>query len=178
MQFILTNLLNTINGNDFNTSTLKIRLQQIQNVAYTNISILVQLPVLPIKEQRTLTGFAISQLYLAQIQYQRPLNPWPKPLQNRGHSINTILQNISNAPLIKKRLNKLKIGFIEQFLNFKLDDNLSWKEFHHHTLTIPTGREPKWYQEIIQHIRETENPSREFEDTNPLTYQPVSEQTK
>src|SRR5260364_175590 len=94
-----------LNHQNFENSTLKIRLQQIQNSANTNLSILeCSNYVLTYKKSRTTTVKVLNYLEnLGMSIVRNILNNWPKQLEEQGSSINTVLRNMENKEKIKTR---------------------------------------------------------------------------
>ena len=111
-------LLRNLNHPNFDSSFLKIRLQQIQDSTASNLSILSHSPLLPKKQKDTYTGQSILAIHSLHIQLLRNEDiKWPIPLNTKGTPINEVIANHSHAHLLKQQLNKHSIYYIEQFLS-------------------------------------------------------------
>jgi len=167
---LATSLLKNINHPSFETSFLKLRLQELQESTKSQHSILHVLPLFPSGQARTYTAQAILALHTLNIQLTRnPETDWPKPLPTTGTSINEILRFHPNAQSLKEKLNLHNIRYIEQFLNYNNNELLNWKNFHHNILKIPPGRTPRWFTEIQDLISANANPSTQLVHPNPFT---------
>ncbi|CAG8733590.1 13503_t:CDS:2, partial [Racocetra fulgida] len=96
---------------------LKIRLQQLQDDAYTNASILTEHPVFSSKELHTYTAQAILVMHQNQIQIERTANPWPLPL--KINKPNTRFTNIKRSTL-KAFIIKLITNEVPNYVNLYL----------------------------------------------------------
>ena len=137
-------LLRNLNYPNFDSSFLKIRLQQIQDSTASNLSILSHPPLLPKKQKDTHTRQSILAIHSLHIQLLRNEDiKWPIPLNTKGTPINEVIANHSHAHLLKQQLNRHSIYYIEQFLNHNNTELLKWQDFHHNILKIPRGRIPR-----------------------------------
>ena len=138
----------------FSISSFKIRLQQLQNSAATNKSILSLYPkTFSDIEAHTTTAMILNTCYLNNITFNNSANPWPKPLSTMGTSINLILNSMPLACKIKNKLNNLHLYYIEQLV---LKDQMitrTWRNLAHTIQKIPRGRQPKWFNELIATTR-------------------------
>ena len=138
---LLHNLVNS--SNEFNT-IFKSRIQQLQEAAVTNISILKQdLHIFAAPENNTTIAKRIYQMHSLHCSFTNRLSNWPQELQKTRHSINKIIKMLPNIILIKKRLNKIGLYFIEQMLNYDNISTLPWSLLPHTTHNIPRGKELK-----------------------------------
>jgi len=131
-----------LNHSNFDSSFLKLRLQQLQDAALTNTSILLQLPVFPLIQTNTQTCQMIIALHALGMQTSRENDEWPCPKNFPGTSVNQILLNHHRASYLKEKLNKHNITSIEQFLNVTNTELLTWNNFHHNIKKIPRGQCP------------------------------------
>jgi len=139
-----------LNHHNFYNSTFKIRLQQIQNAAATNTSILTDhLYTLGYEEHFSTTARMLQSLHQAKITIKHA-ETWPKPLVFSGTTINYTLQQLKSAYKIKTKLNKLEIYAIEQCTNYTHSQTLTWTHIAQTTMKIQRGRKPKWFEQIIQ----------------------------
>jgi len=165
---LTTNLLRGLNHITFDSSYLKIRLQKIQEAAYTKSSILEERPIISSPESLTHTSQAVLAIHELNINLTRPLNTWPIPTKTLGSSINYLLHKNPRSSYLKNKLNQHHISCIEQFLDPTNTKLLSWKELHHNIRKIPRGRTPKWFTIMQELIRDTTSPSLELIDPNPF----------
>src|SRR5260364_34802 len=86
-----------------------------------------------------------------------------------GTSINNTLLKHPKGAYFKEKLNEHNISCIEQFLNWKNDKFLDWKNFQHNIKKIIRGRTPKWFHQIHELITFTTTPSLELINPNPFT---------
>ena len=108
---LLYNLVNS--SNRFNT-IFKGRIQQLQETAVTNISILIQDPyIFAVLENNTTTAKRIYQMYNLHCFFTNRLSNWLQELQKTRYSINNIIKTLPNFILIKKCLNKIGLYFIK-----------------------------------------------------------------
>src|SRR5437588_8927621 len=112
--YLSLTLLRNLNHPNFNSSFLKIRLQQLQDSTTSNLSILVYSPLLPKKQKDTHTGQSILAIHSLHIQLLRneEMN-WLIPLNTKGTPINEILTNYPHVHILKQQLNKHSIYYIE-----------------------------------------------------------------
>ena len=115
----ISTIYRLLNHSNFQNSSLRIRLQQIQNTAATNISILTEHNyILPKKQADTPLALMLLHLQQLQISFINNNNNWPKPLEQQGTTINTILYLVKKPHQIKFKLNKIGLYFIEQLTNY------------------------------------------------------------
>ena len=93
---LLSTLLRNLNHPKFDSSFLKIRLQQLQDSTASNLSILLYSPLLLKKQINTHTGQSILAIHSLNIQILRneDIN-WPTPLDTIGTPINELIINLS-----------------------------------------------------------------------------------
>jgi hypothetical protein len=145
---LVTTLQKNLNHSDFDSSFLKLRLQQLQDAAFTNISILAQPPIFPTAQTNTQTGQMVLALHALGMQTSRDINDWPCPKKFTNTSINQILIQHPRASYLKEKLNRHNIYCIEQFLNATNTELLTWNQFHHNIKKIPRGQCPHWFHII------------------------------
>src|SRR5690242_9901946 len=111
-QHHISKITQQINDPDLCNSSLYIHIQQLQNAANTNTSILVDpLYILPTSEHNTTTAKRIQILHDNNFTIINNISNWPKPLPNKGNSINKILldptlhTNKINVQQLKTKLN-------------------------------------------------------------------------
>src|SRR6185437_2725075 len=170
----ITQMWKEMNSEEFEGSPLYINLQNLQNAATTNVSILEERPVFPIEYTKIRTAAIIENMHQAEIQLIRGERRWPRCLEEEGTPINRLLENHGKKNTIKSKLNKHKIYYKEQFMNSDGTKLLEWGEIFHNIRKIIKGRQPKWFTEIKEIIREQENPSIENNGPNPFTVNKVS----
>jgi len=163
-----TNLLRGLNHISFDNSYLKLRLQEIQDAAYMETSILEEKPILPTTENLTHTSQAILAIHKLNIKFVKPLNAWPVVTKLLGTSINQLLLTHPRSAYLKDKLNQHHVDCIEQFLDLSNTKLIEWKNFHHNIKKIPRGRTPKWFQIIQDLIAATTSPSLELISPNPF----------
>ena len=110
-------LQKNLNHHNFDSSFLKLQLQQLQDLALTNVSILTQLSVFSAIQLNTQTCQMVLALYALNLQTSQNGDNWPIPKTFAGTSINQILLNHPRASYFKEKLNNHNIASIEQFLN-------------------------------------------------------------
>ena len=74
---LLTNVFQGLNHVSFDNSYLKLCLQEIQDTAHIEASILEKQSLLPTIETLTYTSQAILAIHKLNIKFTRPLNAWP-----------------------------------------------------------------------------------------------------
>ncbi|CAG8681638.1 531_t:CDS:1, partial [Ambispora leptoticha] len=126
----INNFIKILNHPSFGISALKIQLQQLQNSAATNLSILTYQPTFPTPESKTTTAQIVLELHKAQLTLHNDSNIWPILMNQTGTSINNILYSNSKASVIKRKLNTHHIYFIEQLTNHSHTQFLTWQESH------------------------------------------------
>ncbi|CAG8689090.1 2734_t:CDS:1 [Ambispora leptoticha] len=171
---LINNFSKILNHPSFGTFALKIRLQQLQNSATTNHSILMHQPILPSPENKTTTVQIILKLHKVQLILHNDSNIWPIPMNQIGTSINSILYSNLKASVIKGKLNTHHIYFIEQLTNSSHTQLLTWQESHHNTQKIPRGRQPKWYNTLLNDIAAAENIHNQLIQPNSFTIPPIN----
>ncbi|CAG8674689.1 3376_t:CDS:1, partial [Paraglomus occultum] len=146
----IAQMIYQLNHHNFYNSTLKIRLQQIQNAAATNTSILTNHSyTLSQEEHFSTTAKMLQSLHQAKVSIKHA-DIWPKPLTFQGTTINYILQQLKSAYKIKTKLNKLEIYAIEQCTNYTHSQTLIWTHIAQTIPKIQRGRKPKWFEQITQ----------------------------
>ncbi|CAG8708083.1 11411_t:CDS:1, partial [Ambispora leptoticha] len=151
-------------------------LQQLQNSATTNHLILTYQPILSLPENKTTTAQIILELHKVQLTLHNDSNIWPILMNQIGTSINSILYSNPKASVIKGKLNTHHIYFIEQLTNSSHTQLLTWQESHHNTQKIPRGRQPKWYNTLLNDIAAAENIHNQLIQPNPFTIPPINNQ--
>ena len=167
-----------LNNTNFDNSFFKIRLQQLQDAAMTNISILQRPPVFPLNQIKTHTCQAIMACHEMGIQFEKKLSEWPTPKKLLGTSINEIILYCQRGSHYKQYLNKHNIICIEQFLSTDNKNFLLWEQLHHSIKKIPTGKKPKWFNDIQNLISAQENPTFTLKYPNPYTLPKWTPNTK
>ena len=122
----------------------------------------------------------LLHLQQLQISFINNNNNWPKPLEQQGTTINTILHSVKKLHQIKSKLNKIGLYFIEQLTNYNNTTLLSWFQLPHNLQIILRGKKPNWYKLItnkIQIILSSNNSNLII--PNPYTYnnQPINKAT-
>jgi len=169
---LTSTLIKGLNHPHFDSSYLKLRIQQLQDSTMSNISILEEEPLFPTVQSRTHTAQAILAIHKLHLKLVRPLNNWPTTTNILGTSINNTLLKHPKGAYFKERLNEHNISCIEQFLNWKNNKLLDWKNFQHNIKKIIRGRTPKWFHQIHELITPTTTPSLELINPNPFTTPP------
>ncbi|CAG8848183.1 23489_t:CDS:1, partial [Gigaspora margarita] len=97
----------------------------------------------------------LSNIHKANIAICQNANTaWSQPLDEERTSINSILQLMTKLHLIKSKLNKIKFKFVEQCLDYESESMIPWFYLPHTIRTIPRGRQPKWYKQIVEMVQE------------------------
>ncbi|RIB04802.1 hypothetical protein C2G38_2221367 [Gigaspora rosea] len=152
-----------LQANDFEKSPLKVRLQQLQNEARTPASILLEMPVFTLREERTNTAQQIKTLHKQKLQLIREQSEWPVPATKKGMSINTVIWKMKEASKIKQSMNKHDIIYVEQLLNNDQTDTTTWRGKKNNTKKITMGRIPRWFTQITERLAEDENLTKKKE---------------
>ncbi|CAG8757960.1 41635_t:CDS:2, partial [Gigaspora margarita] len=106
-------------------------------------------------KRTTTTAKMLNNIHTANIAICQNTNAtWLQPLNKEGISINTILQLMTKPHLIKSKLNKIKLKFVEQCLDYKSESMIPWFYLPHTIRTIPRGRQPNWYRQIVEMVQE------------------------
>src|SRR6185437_7064095 len=169
-QHLATNFLRNINHPEFDSSFLKIRLQELQDATNSRQSILRTIPLLPRNHFNTYTGQTIMTLHSIDINLNRhTLTDWPKPCTIKGTPIDDILNQHPAANLMKEKVNIHNIRCIKQFLDSDNSEFLNWQSFHHNIHKIPSGQIPQWFTETQNLIRDSANPTSAYIYPNPFT---------
>ena len=142
-----------LNYKKFSSYPIYVLLQNLQNDASTNLSILTHRPVFSTKYKNTLTVAIIEELHNREMQLTNEINKWPVPREEEGTPINEILGNNTSKMNLKNKLNTHNIYYIEQFMNHNCSKLLQWKQMFHNIGKIIRGRKPRWFLEIQQTIR-------------------------
>ena len=145
LSMLTTNLQKGLNHPDFDKSYLKLQLQQIQDSAHTNKSILKEWSALSYTQYLTHTCHALQTIHKLNIKFLRPLNNWSITTSFLGTSLNLILLSHHRCTHLKKTLNSHGIVCIEQFMDFRNKELLEQQNFHHNIKKIPRGRIPKCF---------------------------------
>src|SRR6185312_8362659 len=77
-----------LNSVEFEGSPLYINLQNLQNAATSNVSILEERPVFPIEYTKLRTVSIIENIHQAEMQLIREERRWPRCLEEEGTPIN------------------------------------------------------------------------------------------
>ncbi|CAG8738290.1 13108_t:CDS:1, partial [Ambispora leptoticha] len=133
-------------------------LQQLQDTANINTSILSQLLVFSTIQTHTQTCQTILALHALGLQTSCNKNNWPLPKEFTGTSINQILLCHPRASYFKEKLNNHNVFSIEQFLNTTNTELLEWNNFHHNIKKISRGRCLRWFYTIQDLIAGATNP--------------------
>ncbi|CAG8586168.1 4219_t:CDS:1 [Gigaspora margarita] len=96
----------------------------------------------------------LSNIHMANIAICQNTNAaWFQPINEEGTSINIILQLMTKPHLIKSKLNKIKFKFVEQCLDCESVSTIPWFYLPHTIRTIPRGRQPNWYRQIVEVVQ-------------------------
>ncbi|CAG8764285.1 12895_t:CDS:1, partial [Ambispora leptoticha] len=142
----------------------------------TNLSILTHQPTFLTPESKTTTAQIVLELHKVQLTLHNDSNIWPIPMNQTETFINNILYSNLKASVIKGKLNTHHIYFIKQLTNHSHTQLLTWQESHHNTQKIPRGRQPKWYNTLLNDIAAAKNIHKQLIQPNPFTAQPLNNQ--
>jgi len=162
-----------LNHKDFDKSFLKMRIQQLQEAANTEKSILSHTPIFPHRQNSTHTAQSITAGLSLGITWNKPLNQWPI-LPNRllGTSIDQFIIDHPKRHILKEKMNRHGIYCVEQLLDLRNKNFLSWAEIHHNIQKIPRGRPPNWLYTMQEILSGNANPTTTLITPNPFTLTP------
>jgi hypothetical protein len=166
-----------MNNTNWDETPAFIILQELQNAANTNTSILEEEPVFPKEVNFSRTAAIIKEMHEMEIKLVNKRKVWPQPLKEKGTSINYILKKMEKRNDIKTSMNKHGLKYIEQLLDGECKNFVTWKGLAHNLGKIIKGRKPRWFEAICTLITNNENPSLKLIIPNPFTIRCITNES-
>src|SRR6185437_6278534 len=166
-----------MNNTNWNETPAFIIIQELQNAANTNTSILEEEPVFPKEVNSSRTAAIIKEMHETEIKLVNERKVWPQPLKEKGTSINYILKKMEKRNDIKTSINKHGLKYIEQLLDGECKNFVTWKGLAHNLGKIIKGRKPRWFEAICTLITNNENPSLKLIVPNPFTIRCITNES-
>ena len=166
-----------MNNTNWNETPAFIIIQELQNAANTNTSILEEEPVFPKEVNASRTAAIIKEMHETEIKLVNERKVWPQPLKEKGTSINYILKKMEKRNDIKTSINKHGLKYIEQLLDGECKNFVTWKGLAHNLGKIIKGKKPRWFEAICTLITNNENPSLKLIVPNPFTIRCITNES-
>ena len=166
-----------LNNPNWENTPAYIIIQELQNDANTNTSILEEELVFLKEVNWSRTAAVIREMHETEIKLINERKRWPQPLKEKGTSINYIIKKMKKRNDIKTSMNKHGIKYIEQLLDGECREFVTWKRLAHNLGKISKGRELRWFEEVCAQVMSNENPSLSLIVPNPFTIRIIKNET-